>query len=70
MPKRNSTVKIVDGKVVLSDEVLNIIESWRTEENSEWVDKYLEIISDPSNIGSKKSGSPPPMIRAQTSEYL
>ena len=46
MPKRNSTVKIVDGKVVLSDEVLNIIESWRTEENSEWVDKYLEIISD------------------------
>lgn len=55
MPKRNSTVKIVDGKVVLSDEVLNIIESWRTEENSEWVDKYLEIISDPSNIGSKKS---------------
>ena len=55
MPKRNSTVKIVDGKVALSDEVLNIIESWRTEENSEWVDKYLEIISDPSNIGSKKS---------------
>ena len=55
MPKRNSNVKIVEGKVVLSDEVLNIIENWRTEENSEWVDKYLEIISDPSNIGSKKS---------------
>lgn len=55
MPKRNSNVKIVEGKVLLSDEVLNIIESWRTEENSEWVDKYLEIISDPSNIDSKKS---------------
>ena len=55
MPKRKSNVKVENCKVILSDEVLNIIESWRTKENSEWVDKYLEIISDPSNIGSKKS---------------
>lgn len=55
MPKRKSNVKVENCKVVLSNEILKIIENWRTEENSEWVDKYLEIISDPSNIGSKKS---------------
>ena len=54
MPKRNSTVKIVDGKVILSQEVLNIIESWRTNENSIYIDEYLKIISSISNIDSKK----------------
>ena len=57
MSKKNNTVKIENGKVILSDEILEIIESWRTEENSEWIDKYLKIILDPSSIGSKKSRS-------------
>ena len=54
MSRRKITIKIVNGKVELSQEVLNIIESWRTEENSEWVNKYLEIILDKSNINNPK----------------
>ena len=37
MPRRNSTVEIVDGKVVFSEEVLEYFESIRTEENSIWI---------------------------------
>ena len=33
MPRTNSTVKIVDGKVVFSEEVLEYFESIRNEEN-------------------------------------
>lgn len=54
MSKRNSTVKIVDGKVVFSTEVLSYFENLRTEENSEWIDKYFEVLSDVSNFDSKK----------------
>lgn len=54
MPKRKSNVKIVNGKVQLSKEILDIIESWRTEENSEWIDKYLNIILESSNSNTTK----------------
>ena len=54
MSKRNSTVKIVDGKVVFSEEVLSYFESIRTEENSVWIDKYFEYLSDESNLSAEK----------------
>ena len=43
MPRRNSTVKIVDGKVVFSEEVLSYFEDLRTEENSAWIDGYFDV---------------------------
>ena len=54
MPKRYSTVEIVDGKVVFSKEVLSYFESIRNEENSEWIDKYFEYLSDDSNLTATK----------------
>lgn len=54
MSRKNSTVKIVDGKVVFSQEVLNYFENLRTVENSEWIDKYFEVLSKKENINSLK----------------
>ena len=54
MPRRNSTVEIKDGKVVFSNEVLEYFESIRTEENSIWIDKYFEYLSDESNLIATK----------------
>ena len=54
MSKRNSTVKIVDGKVVFSEEVLSYFESIRTEENGVWIDKYFEYLGDESNLIATK----------------
>ena len=54
MPRRNSTVEIKDGKVVFSKEVLEYFESIRTEENSAWVDKYFDYLSDESNLSAEK----------------
>ena len=53
MSKTNSTVKIKNRKVILSDEISKIIESWRREENCEWVDKYMNVLFDNSNNNSK-----------------
>lgn len=57
MSKRNSTVKIVDGKVVFSKEIIDYFENLRTEENSIWIDKYFEILSDANNLTSEKYNS-------------
>ena len=54
MPKRNSTVKIVDSKVVFSTEVLSYFESIRTEENSKYIDEYFNILTKDENINSEK----------------
>ena len=54
MPRRNSTVEIKDGKVVFSKEVLEYFESIRNEENSVWIDKYFEYLSDESNLTDTK----------------
>ena len=54
MANRNSTVKIVDGKVVFSQEVLSYFESIRNEENSVWIDKYFEYLSDKENLTAEK----------------
>ena len=49
MTTRKSNVKIENGKVVFS-QVLEYYESIRTKENSEWIDKYFEVLSDISNF--------------------
>ena len=54
MTTRKSNVKIENGKVVFSQEVLEYYESIRTKENSEWIDKYFEVLSDSSNIIATK----------------
>ena len=54
MPRRNSTVEIKDGKVVFSKEVLECFESIRNEENSEWIDKYFDYLSDEENLTAEK----------------
>ena len=54
MPRRNSTVEIVNGKVVFSEEVLSYFESIRNEENSAWIDKYFEYLSDENNLTATK----------------
>ncbi len=54
MPRRNSTVEIVDGKVVFSTEVLSYFESIRTEENSKYIDEYFNILTKDENINSEK----------------
>lgn len=54
MPRRNSTTEIKNGKVVFSKEVLNYFESIRTEENSVWIDKYFEYLSDEENLSAEK----------------
>lgn len=55
MAKRKSNVKIENGKVLISQEILDYFENLRTEENSEWINEYFNIISDASNITSCKS---------------
>ena len=54
MPRRNSTTEIKNGKVVFSKEVLEYFESIRTEENSIWIDKYFEYLSDEENLSAEK----------------
>ena len=54
MPRRNSTTEIIDGKVVFSKEVLSYFESIRTEENSAWIDKYFEYLSNEENLTAEK----------------
>lgn len=54
MPRRKNTVKIEEGKVIFSKEILEYFESLRNEETSEWIDKYFEVLSDCSNFDALK----------------
>ena len=54
MATKKPNTKIENGKVVFSKEILDYFESIRTEENSEWINKYFEILSDLSNFDAKK----------------
>ena len=54
MSKRNSTVKIENGKVIFSEEIINYFENLRTEENSEWINKYFNVLSDERNLNAEK----------------
>ena len=54
MLERKSNVKIENGKVIFSKEILDYFENIKTKENSIWIDKYFEVLSDPSNFNSEK----------------
>ena len=55
MVKSKVNAKIENGKVVLSQEVLNTLESWKTsEETAKLVEQYKEILLDPSNLTAPK----------------
>ena len=54
MPRRKNMIKIENGKVVFSKEILEYFESLRNEETREWVDKYIEVLSDTSNFDAPK----------------
>ena len=54
MPIRKANVKIENNKVVFSQEIINYFESLRNEETSEWIDKYFDVLSDPSNFDAEK----------------
>ena len=54
MARIKPNIKIENGKVVFSQEILNYFESIKVEENSVWIDKYFEILSDVSNVDSEK----------------
>ena len=50
MSKKKPNVKIENGKVILSNEVLNYFKSWETKENSEYIKRYKEVLLDSSNL--------------------
>ena len=54
MSNTDSTMEIKSSKVEFSAEVLNYFENLKTEENSKWIDKYFEVLSDTSNLNSEK----------------
>ena len=54
MSIRKANVKIENGKVVFSQEILDYFESLRNEETSEWINKCFEVLSDPSNFNAEK----------------
>jgi hypothetical protein len=54
MPKRKSTVKIENNKVVFSKEILEYFESLRNETSNKWIDKYFNVLSDTSNFDAPK----------------
>ena len=54
MATKKPNVKIENCKVIFSKEILDYFESIRTKENSEWINKYFEVLSDPSNFNAEK----------------
>ena len=50
----HSTVTITENQVIFSKEILEYFESLRNEETNEWVDKYIEVLSDTSNFDALK----------------
>ena len=50
----HSTVTIIENQVIFSKEILEYFESLRNEETNEWVDKYIEVLSDVSNFDAPK----------------
>lgn len=54
MSSLHSTPIIVENQVVFSKEILEYFKSLRNEETNEWVDKYIEVLSDTSNFDAPK----------------
>ena len=54
MSKRKITVKIENNKIIFSNEILDYFNNLRTNENSEWIDKYFEVLGDENNFCATK----------------
>lgn len=54
MSNENNSIKFIDGKVLFSKEIIEYFENLRTERNSEWIDKYFEVLNDESNLNAVK----------------
>lgn len=54
MTKREPNVKIENNKVILSSLILIALSDLETEENSEYLKKYKELLLDPSNLIAEK----------------
>ena len=54
MSKRNSTAEIKDSKVVFSKEIIDYFDNLRNEENSDWIDKYFEVLTKKENKTAEK----------------
>lgn len=54
MSTSKPNTKIINGKVAFSNEVLNYINKWRTNENSKYIDEYMKVLLNPSNIIATK----------------
>ena len=54
MTKRQSNVKIENGKVDLSPLILSVLCDLETEENIEYIRKYKNILLEPSNLTAEK----------------
>ena len=53
--KLNSDVKIENNNIILSNEILDTLESWKiNEEIAKFVEQYKEILLNPSNINASK----------------
>ena len=54
MSNINSMTEIKNSKVEFSTEILNYFENIRNEENSEWIDRYFEVLNDKNNQLAEK----------------
>ena len=54
MSTSKPNTKIINSKVAFSNEVLNYINKWRTNENSKYIDEYMKVLLNPSNIIATK----------------
>ena len=44
MSTSKPNTKIINSKVAFSNEVLNYINKWRTNENSKYIDEYMKVL--------------------------
>lgn len=54
MSIKYSTVKIVDNKVIFSQEIIDYFESLRNDKTSKWIDEYFKLLNDESNLYAEK----------------
>lgn len=54
MANKKNMTKFENGKVIFSQEILEYFDSLRNEETNKWVNKYIEVLSDSSNINASK----------------
>ena len=54
MSELKSNVIIKNNTIIFSKEILQYFESIKNDNNSKWIDKYFQVLSDISNINAEK----------------